>query len=143
MGEAADHLAHGGEAFGLDNLLFQFFLHGYVAHGDDDAGGLAFGIEHGTGSAKHRVPAAVAMLGCIFARGQLALGARDGVVEIGQFRRSMFDLIYVLPKQVFGAISKELGDTGADEGVFPFQVENQDQVGETFEQVALEFFLAA
>ncbi len=45
MGKAADHLAHGGETFALNDLLLELLFRGYVANGDDDAGRLALGIE--------------------------------------------------------------------------------------------------
>src|SRR5450631_4728948 len=41
VGDAGEHLSHGGEFLGLDELLFQALEVGYVAAGDDDAVDLA------------------------------------------------------------------------------------------------------
>ena len=68
MREAADHLPHGGETFALNNLLFQFFLHGHVADGYDHAGRpAAFGVQEGACHAEHRAPATIFVPRAVFA----------------------------------------------------------------------------
>ncbi len=67
----------------------------------------------------------------------------NGTVKLRQIGWTAFSIVDALAEKLIGTVAEELANTRADEGVLPFQIEDEDKVGETLEKMAAEFFLTA
>ena len=86
MGDAGEHLAHGGELFGLDELAFEALDFGDVAAGDDDAFDDALFIEERAEIAFEGAPFALLVARTDF-DGSEILFAGDEIVEESEHGR--------------------------------------------------------
>ena len=91
VGDAGEHLAHGGEFFGLDELLFQALQVGDVAAGNDDAIDLAGFVEERAEMAADAAPFAVFVADANFERSE-GLAAGEDFGEESLERRAVFDM---------------------------------------------------
>ena len=80
VSDASEHLAHGGELFGLNELLFQALDFGDVAAGDDDAFDFPLLVEKRAEMAADAAPFAVLMPHAHF-EGSEGLAAGENFVK--------------------------------------------------------------
>ena len=141
---AGDHLAHGREALGLNELLLEPLLFGNVARGSDHAGDASrFVMQRPGGGAEH-APRAVLVLRAVF---DLALGQplENQIVEHLEHRgpvRRIRAASHPLPDQFLRAETENFENLGADKRVAALGIEGDDQVGEAVHQAAREFLFA-
>ena len=81
MRDASEHLSHGGEFFGLQQLLLDMFFFGDVARRGYDAGHAAVGIGHGAGGDADGAVAAIFVADAIF-HARRTGDAREQIVEL-------------------------------------------------------------
>ena len=142
--DAGNHLAHGREALGLDELLLEPLLLGNVARRGDDAGDAPrLVMQRPRGGAEHP-PRAVLVLRAVF---DLALGEPLGNQIVKHFEhrgpvRRIRAASHSLPDQFLGTEAENFENLRADKGVPAFGIEGDDQVGETVHQAAGEFLFA-
>ena len=92
VGEPSDHLAHGGQAFALNDLLLESFFHRDVMNGNDHARRFAFRIEETARPASHGAPGAVVVPRAILGSGGRLLAHGDAVIESHEFSGSILHL---------------------------------------------------
>ena len=143
MGDASEHLAHGGKFFGLDELLFEALDVGDVAAGDDDAVDLAGFVEERAEVAADAAPFAVLVADAHLERAERTL-AGEHFREKSLQRGAIFGVRAFAeraPIVFFGVVAENFFYARAGEGVLAFGIQHENQVGEAIDQAAREFLL--
>ena len=140
--ESADHLAHRGQAFALDDLFFELFLNCNVTYRYDHAAHFAFSIEQRAGRGTHGSPTAVAMARPVLAGIKQFLASHQLTHQSLQFGRVILFLQF-FPLQFLTRVAKEVTHSRAHKAVGFIRIDYEDQIGETFQQIALKLFLPA
>ena len=144
MRHAGDHLAHGREALGLNELLLEPLLFGNVARRSDHAvDAPRFVMQRPRGGAEH-TPCAVLVLRAVL---DLALGKplENQIVEHLEHRgpvRGIRAASHPLPDQFLRTETENFENLWADKRVPAIGIEGDDQVGEAVHQAAREFLFA-
>jgi hypothetical protein len=143
VSDTGEHLAHGGEFFGLDELLFEAFDFGDVAAGDDDTFNVAGNVKERTKIAAEAAPLADFVADAEFDGSEFAF-AQEQIFEDGEDGGAIFEVGAVAEDGAdgfVGVIAEDFFDLGADEGVAPVGVDHEDQVGEAVDETASKFLL--
>src|SRR5208337_1299069 len=143
VSDTGEHLAHGGEFFRLDELLFEALEFGNVATGDDHAFDLAVLIEERAEVAAKAAPRALFVAYLDFDGSKITAAGEHVVqdskkcgafVPMGALAEGYADGFRVL-------ITEDFLDPGAGKGVALAGIHHEDQVGETVDEAASEFLL--
>ena len=143
MGDAGEHLAHGGEFFGLDELLFEALDVGDVAAGNDDAIDLAGFVVERAEMAADAAPFAALVAHAHFERAERTL-AGEHFREKSLQRRAIFGVgafAERAPIVFLGIVAENFFHARAGESVLALGIQDEDQVGEAVDQAAREFLL--
>ena len=144
VSDAGEHLAHGGELFRLDELLFEALEFGDVAAGNDHAFDLAVFIEERAEIAAKAAPFAL-LCGAPGLRWRQSCGV-PASMSSKRARRAARSSGWVrspnsmpMVSRVF--IAENFLEPGADKGVVLVGIDDEDKVGETVDKAASEFLL--
>ena len=138
-----EHLAHGGEFFSLDELLFEALHVGDVATGNNDAIDLARFVEERAEMAANAAPIAIFVAHAHFERTERAL-AGEHFREKSLQRRTIFGVRAFAeraPIVFLRIVAENFFHARAGESVVAVGIQHEDQVGETVDQAAREFLL--
>src|SRR5208282_5860148 len=141
VSDAGEHLAHGGEFFSLDELLFEALELGNVAARDDHALDLAVFIEERAEVAAKAAPLAL-FVAHLDLDGSKAAASGEHIVQdskqggafvpMGALAEGFADGLGVF-------ITEDFLDPGAGKGVALVGIHHEDQVGEAVNEAASEF----
>ena len=143
VSEAADHLSHRRQTFGLDDLALEFLLGGHVAHGNNHARGFALGIEERARHAEHGAGVAILMLDGVLAGSAQIFSGRDRLIKLGELGPTVVGVLHAFAEELFRTVAEQLANARAHEGVLALQIEDENEVREALQQMAAEFLLSA
>src|SRR5690349_4165969 len=145
VGDAGEHLAHGGEFLGLDELLFEALEVGDVAAGEHHAFDVAGFVGERAEVEKNAAPIALFAADAHFQGLVGSSGGNDVVVEHADGRH--FFGMDTVPETERGEfrrfVAEDFAGARADESVLGVGIENEDHVGEIVDQAAGKLLLLA
>ena len=143
VGDAGEHLAHGGELFGLNELAFEALDLSDVAAGNDRAFDNALCVEERAEIAFEAAPFALLVADANFDGAKFQF-AGDKIVEKRDHGRAIVGVRAFAEGEtddLGGFVAEDVFEAGADEGVAPLGIDDEDKVGEAVHQTASEFLL--
>src|ERR1700691_1050512 len=141
MSKSADHLAHGRQTFTLNDLLLQLLFHRDVAYRNDHAAHFTFCIKERAGRSAHGPPTSIAVASATLAGAELLPARYQVADQHQQVSRVVLARLDLLLQQFFRCKAQQIVHTGTHKAVAFIEIDYQDQVRETLEQVALKLLL--
>ena len=145
VGDAGEHLAHGGELFGLDELLLEALEVGDVAAGEDHAFDVAGFTGERAEIEKNAAPIALFMTNANFERGEHLPSGNDIVVKRsdGGHLLGMGAIAKIHHSDFLRFVAENLARARADESVVGVGVQHEDEVRKIVDETTGKLLLLA